>query len=216
MPCVKVRYSPINFLVTYINLLHSALDLRALQAELIAGLNLITSEELVHTFGSTLSVSELRTVNSKVIRAIQDKLETTSSMDGVARMDAVAAATTTILVDFFTGPGFSNLANAGISLTSIPQFRAMLARRATALLDRLRVDYLSGARGKAPASGYLNKTRPVYEFVRVTLGIRMHGSENYNRFVNGLGVEDVTIGQNVSLIYEVSQVLDALLWFILC
>ena len=32
----------------------------------------------------------------------------------------------------------------------------------------------------------------------------MHGSENYHRFVNGLGVvEDVTIGQNVSLILEV-------------
>ncbi|KAJ3513420.1 hypothetical protein NLJ89_g2951 [Agrocybe chaxingu] len=62
--------------------------------------------------------------------------------------------------------------------------------------------YLSGARGPAPASRYLNKTCPVYEFVRLTLGIRMHGSENYHHFVNGLGVEDVTVGQNISLIHE--------------
>ncbi len=42
----------------------------------------------------------------------------------------------------------------------------------------------------------------MYEFVRVTLGIRMHGSENYHHFENGLGVEDVTVGENVSLIHE--------------
>lgn len=46
----------------------------------------------------------------------------------------------------------------------------------------------------------------MYEFVRITLGIRMHGSENYNRFANGLGIEDVTIGQNVSLIHEVRNI----------
>jgi phenylalanine ammonia-lyase len=31
----------------------------------------------------------------------------------------------------------------------------------------------------------------------------MHGSENNTMFANGLGVDDVTIGQNVSLIQEV-------------
>jgi phenylalanine ammonia-lyase len=33
----------------------------------------------------------------------------------------------------------------------------------------------------------------------------MHGSENYARFVNGLGVEDVSIGENISRIHEVSN-----------
>ena len=174
-----------------------------MQAELISGLNAIASEELIRSFGSSLSETKLRTMTSKVTRAMRDKLDTTSTMDATPRMEAVAAATTTVLLDFFTGPGFNDLTSAGMSLTSIPKFRAMVSSRATKLLDQLRVEYLSGARGNAPASAYLNKTRPMYEFVRLTLGIRMHGSENYVRFVNGLGVEDVTIGQNVSLIHEV-------------
>jgi phenylalanine ammonia-lyase len=83
-----------------------------------------------------------------------------------------------------------------------PVLPRRIAERLASLLDNLRRDYLSGGRGPAPASRYLNKTRPVYEFVRVTLGIRMHGSENYHHFEKGLGVEDVTFGQNVSLIHE--------------
>jgi phenylalanine ammonia-lyase len=186
-----------------------ALDLRALQAEFIAGLKEIASDEVNHFFGSALSGSVLSSVTSQIFRVMREKFEATSSMDAAPRMDVVAAASTTTLVDFFTGPGFDDLASAGTFLTAIPKFRATIARRATALLDQLRVDYLSSARGKAPASMHLNRTRSVYEFVRITLGIRMHGSENYNRFVNGLGVEDVTIGQNVSLIHEVRpSVLD--------
>lgn len=124
-------------------------------------------------------------------------------MDAAERMQKVAASTTIPLLDFFTGSSFCNPSLVGPALTSIPTFRAQVASRAFSLLDTLRKDYLSGARGAAPASPYLNRTRPVYEFVRLTLGIRMHGSENYHRFVHGLGVEDVTIGQNVSLIHEV-------------
>ena len=124
-------------------------------------------------------------------------------MDAKERMEKVAASSTIPLLDFFTGPLFPNSSLLGTALTSIPTFRTRVESRAYLLLDGLRRDYLSGARGAAPASRYLNRTRPVYEFVRLTLGIRMHGSENYHRFANGLGVEDVTIGQNVSLIHEV-------------
>jgi phenylalanine ammonia-lyase len=47
----------------------------------------------------------------------------------------------------------------------------------------------------------------VYEFVRLTLGIKMQGAENYASFVNGLGVDEETIGQKVSLIHEVCSFL---------
>ena len=67
----------------------------------------------------------------------------------------------------------------------------------------LREAYLNGDRGDAPAAGYLGRTRPVYEFIRVTLGVKMHGRENASRFEKGLGVEDVSIGQHISLIHEV-------------
>ena len=122
-------------------------------------------------------------------------------MDTSERMKKIAGSSTNMLLDFFTGSSLADSAQAA-ALCSIPSFRVRIAERLASLLDDLRRDYLSGGRGPAPASQYLNKTRPIYEFVRVTLGIRMHGSENYHNFEKGLGVEDVTIGQNVSLIHE--------------
>lgn len=124
-------------------------------------------------------------------------------MDAEDRMNKVAASSTTCIVDFFTGPNFAPASSAGAALLSIPTFRSEVSARASALLVQLRADYLSGAKGPAPASRYLNKTAPIYNYVRVTLGVRMHGVENQSKFANGLGVDDVTIGQNISLIQEV-------------
>ena len=185
------------------NLIALALDLRSLQHEFYEGLIKIAFEEFSTAFGSILLENDAIPIKAKVASALHDTFDATSTMDAAERMQKVAASSTIPLLDFFTGPSFSNPSLLGPALTSIPTFRARVASRACFLLDDLRRDYLSGARGAAPASRYLNRTRPVYEFVRLTLGIRMHGSENYHRFVNGLGVEDVTIGQNVSLIHEV-------------
>ena len=190
-----------------------ALDLRALQRELIEGLNKIAREELIIAFGSSLSQVELNSVTKKVCVAMQDTLANTSTMDAPERMQKVAASSTTVLLDFLTGPALTDAISTGSALTYIPVFRAHVASRATSLLDQLRRAYLSGERGAAPATPYLNKTRPVYEFIRLTLGIRMHGSENYSRFAKGLGVEDVTVGQNVSLIHEVSSSLPNVVSF---
>ncbi|KAF8229019.1 phenylalanine ammonia-lyase [Tricholoma matsutake] len=189
-------------IASYLYALCQALDLRALQKELVAGLTAIASEELATSFGSCLPKHKLQSITSKVCSEMQKTLETTSTMDAPEQMQKVAASSSTILLDFFTGPAFVDSAATGSILAEIPLFRSHVASRATLLLDDLRKDYLSGARGAAPASRYLNKTRPVYEFVRITLGIRMHGSENYSRFANGLGVEEVTVGENVSLIHE--------------
>ena len=150
-----------------------------------------------------LSEKDAIPIKAKVASVLNNTFDATSTMDAKERMQKVAASSTTTLLDFFTGPSFSDPSLVGPALASIPTFRSLVASGAYSLLDGLRRDYLSGARGAAPASRYLNRTRPVYEFVRLTLGIRMHGSENYHRFVNGLGVDDVTVGQNVSLIHEV-------------
>lgn len=180
-----------------------ALDLRALQHEFLQGFDKIISEELTAALGSYLPKSPLVSLTADVYKAMKESFESTSTMDVTARMEKVAASSTTVLVDSITAPGFVAPAHVGSMLTSIPAFRSRVSSRTTALLDQLRHAYLSGARGAAPARPFLNKTRPVYDFVRITLGIKMHGSENYHRFVNGLGVDDVTIGQNVSLIHEV-------------
>ncbi|KAJ6520740.1 L-Aspartase-like protein [Mycena capillaripes] len=156
-------------IASYLYVLCQALDLRALQNELIDGLNKIASEELALLFGLT-SYGE------------------------------VAASSSTVLVDAFVGS--PSCSNPGAALASIPVFRSKVAARAESLLDGLRRAYLLGGRGASPASPYLNKTRPVYEFVRLTLGIKMHGAENYNSFANGMGVDADTTGANVSLIHE--------------
>ena len=186
---------------TYIYILCQALDIRALQAELYEGLNIIVLEELQNTFGSALEDNDFVKIVREVQRTMRDAFDTTSTMDATARMKKVASSSTTCLVDFFTSDSFTSSA-IGVLLTSIPSFRTQVSARSEALLEQLRSDYLSGARGAAPASKYLNRTRPIYEYVRINLGVRMHGSENFSKFANDLGVEDVTIGQNISYIQE--------------
>ncbi|KAJ7287240.1 L-Aspartase-like protein [Mycena rebaudengoi] len=187
-------------IASYLYVLCQALDLRALQTELVDGLNRIATEELAVSFGPYLAKYELSSATSKVCSALQDSLNNTSNMDAAERMVKVAASSSTVLVDILTSS--RSCTNPGLALSSIPSFRSAVASRAEALLDGLRRSYLLGERGPAPASPYLNKTRPVYEFVRLTLGIKMQGAENYASFVNGLGVDEETIGQKVSLIHE--------------
>ena len=88
------------------------------------------------------------------------------------------------------------------ALEEIVGFRAALAERMAESLVRLRGEYLEGGKGAAPAGPYLGKSRKVYEFVRVTLGVRMHGRENLHGFEAGPGVEEETIGQEISRIHE--------------
>jgi phenylalanine ammonia-lyase len=190
-------------MATYLYILCQALDIRALQAEFYEGLNTIITEELKMAFGTYLDDAGFQIVSSVVKKTMRETLDATSTMDAADRMTKVAASSTTCMVDFFTGSDFVKGDSIGAALTSIPAFRSQVASKANDLLLQLRADYLSGAKSAAPASRYLNKTRAIYEYVRVTLGIRMHGSENNSMFANGLGVDDVTIGQNISLIQEV-------------
>ncbi|KAJ8519928.1 hypothetical protein ONZ45_g3176 [Pleurotus djamor] len=187
---------------SYLYAICQALDLRALQHELYEGLDAILKEEVEVAFGDCLRESESTQITSELSRVVRDAVDSTSTMDGKERMKKVAASTTTAIVDFFTSEPLGDADLAGKALSAIPTFRAHVASRGYELLDDLRQAYLSGGRGPAPASRFLNKTRPVYEFVRLTLGIKMHGSENYEAFKNGVGVDDVTTGQSISLIHE--------------
>ncbi|TFK44883.1 L-Aspartase-like protein [Crucibulum laeve] len=187
---------------SYLYALCQAMDLRALQREFLIGLNKIAAGEFSAAFSSHLSQTIMTSMLTKVCKVMEETFEATSTMDAPQRMQKIAASTSAILLEYLMSHAIQDPLVAGSMLGAIPLFHSQIASRAASLLDQLRRDYLSGARGPAPANRYLNKTRPVYEFIRVTLGIKMHGSENYNRFVNGLGVDDVTVGQSVSLIHE--------------
>lgn len=152
--------------------------------------------------GSSLSEAQQESLVKEIHKSVLTTLDKTTSMDIVDRMDAAASTTTSVVVNYLGSPERSSVSFA---VSSIFQFRSKVAARGVEYHQQLMGTFLSGERGRAPASPYLNKSKPVYEFVRLNLGICMHGSENYALFANGLGVEDQTIGQNISLIYEVAN-----------
>lgn len=127
--------------------------------------------------------------------------------------------------------GSSSLATAAAALSAfsaLPSFRHSLSSRMSALLEKLRLDYLTPAESakgttgmgntpaRVPAASLLSPhTRQVYMYVRQELGVRMHGWENVNAFDAGaisgaskmsgeLGFSeaDGSIGMNASRIYE--------------
>lgn len=172
-----------------------------MQAEFTSKLVQIVDEELQSRFSADLLEANSGSVRAKVLLAMRSALDTTTTMDAGQRMSAVAATAMPILVE----------ALAAHADTFVPSnltgFCDAVAARATSTLVALREEYLSGVRGPAPASQFLVRTRPIYEFVRIGLGIRMHGEENRMFFQNGNGVSEQSIGQNVSLIHEVRSVL---------
>jgi phenylalanine ammonia-lyase len=185
---------------SYILALCQALDLRALQFDFSASINNLTRDLLIRHFGAHLSTAQLDALYPSVTRAIARALDQTSNVDALQRLSQVAAATTTPLVDFCTSEGHSALG----ALAGITVFRAELAEEGARRLNALRAEYLEGKKGPAPASQYLGKTKAMYEFVRLTLGIRMHGIENLHEWEAGAGMEQASIGEDISLIHEVS------------
>ncbi|KAI0343722.1 phenylalanine ammonia-lyase [Trametopsis cervina] len=183
---------------SYILVLCQALDLRALQYDFSASMSTLTRELLTCHFGAYLSTPQIDALYPRVFKAILKALDAHSSADSVQRLQHVAAATTTPIVDFCTSEGTEVLP----ALAHIVAFRAELADGGAQRLNALRAEYLEGKKGRAPASQYLGKTKALYEFVRVTLGIKMHGIENMHDWKAGPGVEEASVGQTISLIHE--------------
>lgn len=171
-----------------------------MRVEFIRGLETILQTEMTTHFGAHLSSSNQTLLSSKVLRTMEITFDKTTVMDATDQMQAIAAATSPVIVDYFVN---SDHADPTPSFGELAAFRSRISSRATELLESLRNEYLSGIRGAAPASSQLGKTKGMYEFVRRDLGIRMHGAENHGHFVNGIGHDDVSIGQNISKIYEV-------------
>ncbi|KAK1230449.1 hypothetical protein PQX77_006459 [Marasmius sp. AFHP31] len=182
---------------TYLYILCQALDLRALHMEFDEGLERIVADELRIVFSSSLDASRQSMFASKIMKTMYGTLEKTSTMDCADQMSAVAASAVPVLTDLFleTGNDSSGL------LSSIATFRTHVSSRATKLMNDLRMSYLSGERGAAPASPYLGKTKLVYEYIRVGLGVKMHGLDNITAFSKEM-TEDNTIGQQISVIHE--------------
>lgn len=176
-----------------------------MRGEFIRGLDALLQTEMTTSFTQFLSSSNLTLLSARVLRTMENTFDKTTVMDAADQMQAIAAATSPIIIDFFVSLKPED-ATSTPSLNDLSVFRSRVSAKATDLLETLRKEYLSGARGAAPASSQLGKTKAMYEFVRRDLGIRMHGAENHGHFVNGIGHDDVSIGQNISKIYEVRAI----------
>ena len=189
---------------SYLYLLCQGLDLRALRLEFFLSMETILKEELTTSFSTCLSPSNQSSLYNKIIKTMMDTFDKTTTMDSADQMFAVASSSTSILIDFFERPEYTGDGTFTVpSLSDISTFRTRVSTRLTARHAELRGDFLTRKRGTAPASPYLGRTRGMYEFIRQELGIPMHGSENFRMFANGLGVDEPSIGQKISKIYEV-------------
>lgn len=173
-----------------------------MQEDLLSGMEEIVRAELEATFSSFCAGSFLADeLSVKLMREMQHTLDKTTTMDNADRMHAVAASTSTLLLTQLTTS--TAITDVGAALAAIPEFQSRVTSKAIDLQERLRKEFLSGERGPAPAAPLLGRTKVLYTFIRQNLGVRMHGSENFGFFKNGIGRDEVTIGQNISVIYEV-------------
>lgn len=177
----------------------AALDLRALQAEFYGEMASIAQQELDKHFSSYLTAADIASLLGAIKPRIRKSLDETTKMDADLRMAKVASSCVDTMLVFVS----SQPSPTSDALLTIPRFRDSFAVRGAECLQSWRSTFLQGGRGVAPASQYLHKTRPIYEFVRITLGVKMHGIENFGQFAQGLGVQDATMGQNITRIYEV-------------
>ena len=198
-----------------------ALDLRALGEELREALPEFIHSSLLDAFPSLTSDVITTSLVPVIIPSLMEALERTTTLETKTRMRKVAGAGVLPLVT-----ALSTSPVPGADLGALPIFITALAVRLEKKLTELRCAYLGvhpnavrGAsataevpevayRGAAPASKYLSpRTRALYEFVRVTLGVRMHGAGNLRGNVFGMQEGNVdlgegTIGDGISVICE--------------
>jgi phenylalanine ammonia-lyase len=184
-----------------------------MQQTFATDLGLIIDEELSRTFGAHVASGPLGSVARSSAAAA---LVRTINMDAVSRMVEVAGLVGRAVVEAFSTTQDAEVTGA-FSIPALERFRTGLAKRAAEQLHEVRSEYLLGRRGDTPALHLLGRTRAMYEFVRVTLGVRMHGVRNLAKFADGAGADERTIGANVSRIYEVSfaAILDGQNWMLL-
>ena len=192
---------------THLYSLCQALDLRAMHAEMHVRTTTVIRTILSDVFGEFFTVPEtLESVVRQVLPAVLGELDQTTGAPLGLRMEKVAGASVAPLLKALTSlPSSSTL-----DLRKIIPFRDILAHRLEALLTELRCAFMDlsldeisplsqtlfdiPSMGRAPASRYLApRTRILYEFVRIELGIPMAGGDNLRKTVYGMRARDQVV-----------------------
>ncbi|PBK63144.1 phenylalanine ammonia-lyase [Armillaria solidipes] len=182
---------------SHLYILCQALDLRAMQHDFLTGINDVVESELTSAF--KLKTSDILDLSSLVKRVLRNSYHSTVTMDLKEQMQAVASSCIPTIVKFFaTNPSL----HYQPTLSDIMAVTNAFATRGIDLMSQLRDQYLTGLKGRAPASPYLGRTCHIYQFIRMELGVPMHGEENLKRFGNAPYANTKTIGHHVSVIYK--------------
>ncbi|KAK0194557.1 phenylalanine ammonia-lyase [Armillaria mellea] len=182
---------------SHLYILCQALDLRAMQHDFLTGLNLIAESELTSAF--KLKSSDVLDLSSLVNRVLRNSYHSTVTMDLKEQMQAVASSCIPVIVKFFATNSSLHYQPA---LSDIMAVTNAFATRGIDLMNQLRDQYLTGLKGRAPASPYLGRTCRIYQFIRMELSVPMHGEENLKRSGNAPYANTQTIGHQVSVIYK--------------
>ena len=191
-----------------------------MQMQYNASLRGLLAEELTTHLGRHFDNGIIpAALQSQLVSVVLDGLGPASTTDAERQLEIVASGMTTPILDFFASS--SSILQEHTIVHSVSALRSSFARGGAEMLQAVRKAFITGKSHfpfvlgyspSAPAKPFIGRTRPVYEFIRQGLGIRMHGSENLRKFSGPLGAEP-SIGYSVSLIYEVSSVLTTPLNF---
>lgn len=179
-------------------LLCQAFDLRAIQRQIYTVLEDQIQRSISAHFSTWIDGPNQRALATRVFVRISKRLDETSARDLRARLSDAYMAAAEELVEHFTSLPSGGGADP---LRSIWAWRAASASETHDLHRKLTLQYLQDPKG-CHASPLLGKTARLYEFVRRTLGVPMHGMNNFVEFKGEQGEMRETIGGYVSVIYE--------------
>ncbi|PWZ02974.1 putative phenylalanine ammonia-lyase [Testicularia cyperi] len=177
-------------------LLCQALDIRALQDKVAAQLPAWILASLNAHFGEWMDEAKQKEIAALVLKQMSKRLDETSSKDLRDRLVETYQDASSVLVKYF-----SELPSGGGAdpLRNIVKWRAAGVADTEKIYRQTVAEFLDDPHA-CHASHLLGKTKRAYEFVRKTLGVPMHGKENFHEFQGEFSSWNTT-GSYVSVIY---------------
>ncbi|KAK0546600.1 hypothetical protein OC846_005196 [Tilletia horrida] len=203
MALVSGRYT-INAVET-LSMLHAwmiyalcqAFDLRAVQFEFKLKLAEQIEMSIEKFFSTWINHADQVALAKKIALRLTRRLDETSARDLHSRLTDAYTHAGYELIEYFTSLPSGGGADP---LRTIMSWRDYSAEQTAVLHRRVTQKYLDDPRG-CHASPLLGRSRSIYQYVRRTLAVPMHGRENALEFVGEEGRMIHTAGGYVSVIY---------------
>ena len=183
-----------QLLSTHLYCACQALDLRYLEFAFKEKFNPTILTSLTTSFSAFLSTEEIALLATKIRSAIWRRLEQTTSVDLAPRWEDAFAFVSSLVLDSLAT---SRIECKDSPIEAIKNWRSSSSSSAISLTKSIRESFFASTlTSTSPTSEYLGNTRPLYDFVRHTLGVKSRRGDVF------LGKQEATIGSAVSKIYD--------------